>query len=255
MPAPELEILEQAARLAGETAMAYFGHKPEVWDKGDGQGPVSEGDLAVNDALQEFFAKELPDFAILSEEDEDSHAHSETENVLVIDPIDGTQAYIQGQKYFSTSIAWLQNDEPQAGVIYAPALEKLYAASLGNGAFCNNRAIQISSQNNLPSANVLASRARYNRAALDQDPKLQTAFVPSIALRLALVAEGQYDLTIALRPSWDWDIAAGDILMREAGGLFLDSEGQRPSYNKMIPQQNGIVAGGQDLVQAFLQRL
>ncbi len=255
MPEHEAEILERAAKGAGEIAVSYFGDSPQNWDKGDGQGPVSEADLAVNDFLLEFFARELPDHEILSEESEDDRQRLNAQKLIVIDPIDGTKAYLNNEDFFAVSIGILHANEPAHGVVYAPMLEELYLASKGKGARRNGAPIRISDAEELTDAKILASRAGHNRAALDKEPKLKNHFRPSIALRLALVAAGEFDLTIALRPSWDWDLAAGDLLVREAGGVVCNREGQPLAYNNIEPQQNGIVAGAPNLVEAFIKRL
>ncbi len=255
MLARELELLKSAAIEAAALAFDYQKRNFEKWDKPNEQGPVTEADLAVNDLLIQKLQKDFSDCSILSEEIEESHQHYHLGRALVIDPIDGTKAFINQEPYFAVSLALIENGTPKAGVIAAPALGDIYTAHENGGAFCNDQPIKISSQNALPEATLLASKAKYNRTALEMEPKLQTAFRPSIALRLALVAKGDFDLNVALRPSWDWDIAAGDCLIREAGGICQNRLGQAPKYGNIPPQQNGIVAGSQHLVKEFLKRI
>lgn len=255
MQANDATILLDAAKGAGDIALSFFGRSPKFWEKEDDQGPVSEADLAVNEFLVEYFSRTLPDHVILSEESEDDPARLGADAIVVIDPIDGTKAYLNGEDFFAVSIAIVKNGEPHHGVVYAPKIGDIYLASKGKGATLNGEPMAVSNCEDLTEAKILASRAGHNRAALDKEPKLANHFRPSIALRLALVACGKFDLTVALRPSWDWDLAAGDLLVREAGGMLLDRTGNLPNYNNINPQQNGIVAGPPNLVKAFLNRI
>lgn len=239
---------------AGEIAMRYWRNDPENWQKDDEQGPVSEADLAVNAYLVKTLSTLDADAAILSEEMEDDLSRLQSAKCWVIDPIDGTKAYLKGENYFSISVALVENGRPIWGGIYAPALNQYYHARKDQGAFCGDAQLQISKVA-IDQATILASRAKYNRDILDHSPALNSTFRPSIALRMAMVASGEFDGSFGLRPSWDWDIAAGDLIITEAGGKVVDQNGQIPRYNQLTPQQNGIVAGSPDLVKSILKRI
>ncbi len=248
-----MNILKTAAFEAGKIALSYHRQDPEFWEKDQEQGPVSEADLAVNQYLMNYFAEHLPEYAILSEEIEDDLARLNADKLIVIDPIDGTKAYLKGEEHFAVAIALFKQNDVTHAVIYAPAKNDMYWAMRGGGAYRNDEPIHVSDQDELSDARVLASRAKYNRGLIDA-LDLQTHFRPSIALRLAYVAEGSFDLTLALRPSWDWDIMAGDLIVREAGGKVIDADGNTPLYNRKNPQQNGIIAGNIKLVEMLFNQ-
>ncbi|ENS54920.1 hypothetical protein C036_03099 [Brucella melitensis F1/06 B10] len=129
----ELDLLREAAREAGRIAMHYFGRSPEVWLK-DGVSPVSEADLAVDRFLKETLLAARPDYGWISEETVDERAAAERSRAFVVDPIDGTRAYIGGQDQWCVSIAIIENGSPVAGVLECPVREELLEAGKGLGA-------------------------------------------------------------------------------------------------------------------------
>ncbi len=241
----DLDLLIEAARSAGEIACSYFNDAPEVWQKSDGQGPVTEADLHVNRQLSADLQAARPDYGWLSEETEDSAARLKTERQFIIDPIDGTRAFIEGSKDWAHSIAIAQNGVVTAAVIYLPVRDAMYTAAIGEGAALNGVPISAHTDQPIDTATVLSSKP-------NMDPKYWAATVPpfkrtfrsSLAYRLALVAEGRFDGMITLRPTWEWDVAAGALIVTEAGGFASDQTGQTPRFNNPHPQINGMVAAG-----------
>ena len=128
MPTHDLALLTEAARAAGEVALRYWKNAPKAWDKADAS-PVTEADLACNDLIQGILRRARPSYGWLSEETPDDTARLDTEYQFIIDPIDGTRAFIAGEKHFSHSLAVAQNGEITAAVVYLPALDKLYTAN------------------------------------------------------------------------------------------------------------------------------
>lgn len=258
MRAPEVErafaLMKEAAIEAGEIAKRHFGRVRNVREKDGGQGPVTDADLEVNAFFVEVFKTNFPDWAVLSEEEEDDFSRLKTPYVFVVDPIDGTRAFVEGQPYFCHSIALLHHQTPVAAVVYLPVKDVLYSAIKGGGAFRNDVKIHPSSKRTLSEATILASKAKYNRVIWeDQTPPFHISFRPSIAYRLCLVADGDFDGTLSMRPSWDWDLAAGDLICREAGAEIFQLDGALPLYNKEIPQQNGILAGNKYIAEALVK--
>ncbi len=247
--------LRECVQNAGEIAMRFWRDDPQAWEKSNDQGPVSEADLAVNDYLTNALEEEYPEISILSEEAEDNPARLSSPLCWVVDPIDGTKAFLKGEKFFAISIALVENGRPVLGAIFAPALEEFYFAQKNAGAFCNDAPLSVSQNKEIAQARILASKAGDSRRVLEQSPPLKNVFRPSIALRMALAAKGQFDATMALRPSWEWDVAAGDLIVHEAGGKVSDSQGQLPLYNQARPQLNGIVGGSPLLVETLLERI
>ena len=230
------ELLVEAARAAGRLALTHF--KPgqrtaaHIRLKGGGS-PVTEADLAVDEFLKGELARLFPKAGWLSEETEDDASRLGRAQILVVDPIDGTRAFIDGDPRWTVSIALVVAGRPAAGVVHAPALDETYAASAGGGASLNGRAIAVSARGGLDGAHIGGPRGmvealeRGAGLALRLEPK-----IPSLAYRLALVARGALDLAIASDKSHDWDIAAADLILAEAGGSLVDARGQGLLYNR-----------------------
>ncbi|MEL6958820.1 MAG: 3'(2'),5'-bisphosphate nucleotidase CysQ, partial [Pseudomonadota bacterium] len=205
MPDADLTLLIDAARAAGEIARSYVGASPDVWDKSDGQGPVTEADLHVNRQLLADLQAARPDYGWLSEESEDSEARLKTERQFIIDPIDGTRAFIDGSKDWAHSIAIAEGGQVIAGVVYLPMRDALYAAALGQGATLNGETIHTSTRNHMDAATLLSAKPNYDpRHWKAGPPAARRTFRSSLAYRMALVAEGRFDGMLSLRPTWEW---------------------------------------------------
>lgn len=246
MPETDLPLLTEAARAAGEIACSYTGPEARRWDKPGGAGPVTEADLAVNDMLEERLRAARPDYGWLSEETEDSNARLQHDRVFIVDPIDGTRSFAKGEDTWAHALAVAERGQVTAAVIYLPKRGLLYSAARGRGAWLNGEAIRAGDRRELTQAKILAARpnleGRHWRAGTA--PGFQSAYRPSLAYRMALVAQGRFDGMLTLRPSWEWDIAAGDLILREAGALVTDRTGATLRFNNPRPQLNGVIAAG-----------
>ncbi len=246
MPAHDLPLLIDAARMAGRVATSFTGSAAKRWDKPDGAGPVTEADLAVNDLLQSVLRLARPNYGWLSEETEDTADRLSKDRVFIIDPIDGTRSFVEGSSTWAHSIAVAEQGRITAAVVYLPLRDKLYAAGLGLGATLNGKVIHASTQSHLSSATVLAAKPSLvaQRWKTNTAPEFKRGYRPSLAYRLALVGEGRFDGMITLHPSWEWDIAAGALIVSEAGGTITDQKGHDLRFNNTDPRLNGVVAGG-----------
>ena len=117
MPEPDLALLRDAAKAAGEIATKHFRKDPEAWDKGAGQGPVTEADIEVDTMLREELTAARPDYGWLSEETADNATRLDRERVFVVDPIDGTRAFMDGKTGFSHALAVVEQGVPVAAVV------------------------------------------------------------------------------------------------------------------------------------------
>ncbi|MCB1332345.1 MAG: 3'(2'),5'-bisphosphate nucleotidase CysQ [Roseivivax sp.] len=256
MPENDLALLIAAARRAGEIAMGYVGKRFEVITKPQDNSPVTEADLAVNAMLDETLRAARPDYGWLSEESADSPARLTARRVFVIDPIDGTRSFVAGDDTWAHSLAVVQDGVPLAAVVYLPMKDQLYSAIQGGGAALNGAPITASDAHDLASARVLTTKPnldpRHWRSAV---PDLRRSHRPSVAYRLSLVAEGRYDAMFTFRPSWEWDIAAGALLVTEAGAVITDRSGAPLSFNAPHPQVSGVVAATPALHAEILARL
>ncbi|CUH38986.1 Inositol-1-monophosphatase [Jannaschia seosinensis] len=259
MPAPEaadLSLLADAARAAGDIARRHFGQGPESWDKGHGQGPVSEADLEIDAMLHADLTAARRDYGWLSEETADHPQRLSRDRVFIVDPIDGTRAFLAGEPTFTHSLAIVEGGQPVAAAIYLPMKDRLFLAARGQGATRDGAPIRPSDMAAFDGATVLGSRANFaNVNWRGGCPPVTRRFVPSLAYRLALVAEGRFDAMVMLRPAWEWDIAAGALIVSEAGGSITNRHGGALRFNNSKPMLDGVIAGGGPLAEALLDRL
>lgn len=255
MPAPDLELLEQAAREAGEIALRYWRRAPEAWDKGGGAGPVSEADLAVNAHLEAMLRAARPDYGWLSEETPDGPERQDARHCFIIDPIDGTRAFLDGQEGFSISVAVATDERITAAVVHLPARGVTYAASAGGPAL-RDGAVIGPADHALAGAVVLTGKP-----SLDPGfwrgvaPPVERAFRPSLAWRLCLVADGSFNATLSTRACWEWDIAAGSLIAERAGCIASDLSGRALRFNSARAMAEGLVVAPPDLHGAMLAAL
>lgn len=245
MPDSDLALICGAAEDAGRIALGFWRGALRHWEKEAAQGPVSEADLAVNDRLEALLRPARPDYGWLSEESPDDPARLSAGRCFVIDPIDGTRAFIEGNEGFSVCIAVVEDGFPVAGVVHLPALGMTYAAKAGSVATRNGTPIQPS-EAALSGATVLATKAalapHYWRGG--QPPDLKRHFRSSLAWRLCLVAEGRFDSTLSMRPVWDWDIAAASLIAQQAGCVATDRNGHPFRFNSPSAQGDGLIVAG-----------
>ncbi|SEV90323.1 myo-inositol-1(or 4)-monophosphatase [Aliiroseovarius sediminilitoris] len=253
----DLSLLIDAAQDAGKIAARYFHGFADRWDKPGGQGPVTEADLAVDQMLREELTAARPDYGWLSEETEDGAERLSAEHVFIVDPIDGTRSFIEGSTTWAHSLAIARNGRVEAAVVYLPLRDKLYAAALGKGATLNNQPLAVSTRAELDGATVLAAKpnlapSRWINATV---PPISRKFRSSLAYRLSLVGEGRFDAMMTLHPTWEWDVAAGSLIVEEAGGIVSDRARQPTHFNNPVPKLPGMVAGGAIIHDALLTRL
>ena len=259
MPGHDLALIEQAARDAGAIARKYFGGSYKQWDKGKGQ-PVTEADLAIDKYLCETLRKALPEYGWLSEESKDDPARLNAEYTFVVDPIDGTVGFLKGKPQFTIAIAIVRDGAPIAGVVFNPITEECFAAQQGMGATLNGSALHVSAQQTIEGCKMLSSKSLLQHKAWDNPPitpwpPMDIETRSSIAYRMALVAGGGFDAMLALSTKCDWDLAAGDIIVREAGGRVSDHLGRTLRYNGTVPHQPSVVAAGPALHARLLEKL
>jgi myo-inositol-1(or 4)-monophosphatase len=253
----DLALLIGAARDAAEVARRHVGGDLEIVEKPDGAGPVTVADMAVNAVLEDRLRTARPGYGWLSEESPDSTERLARGAVFVVDPIDGTRSYIEGSGTWAHSIAVVRGGRVTAAVVYLPAKEKMYTARAGGGATLNGRTIRHSARAGLTGATLLAARPALEPANWrdGQVPPLARHHRPSLAYRLSLVAEGRFDAMLTLRDSWEWDIAAGALILAEAGAAVSDRTGAPLLFNRPWPKMPGVLAGSWALHVDLLARL
>lgn len=249
----DLELVRDAAREAGELAMRYFRRDPQVWMKA-GNSPVTEGDLAVDRLLRDRLSAARPDYGWLSEETADSPKRLSAARTFVVDPIDGTRGFIAGSDEWCVSVAVVEAGRPVAGVLDCPVKKEVYAARAGGGAVCNGKAIAVREPADEP-------RVGGPKALIEAMPEpsrrhfVSVSYIPSLAYRLALVAAGRIDATFIKASSHDWDLAAADLILAEAGGMILDRQGETPFYARRETRHGTLVAGSGLLLDEMAQSI
>jgi myo-inositol-1(or 4)-monophosphatase len=232
----DLEFLTTALHEAGRVALSFHGHNPEHWVKPDGS-IVTAGDLAVNESLLGALKAARPDDAILSEETPDNAARISSKRLWIIDPIDGTRNYFNGGTDWCIGVALIEDGQPKVSALYQPTEDRMYTAIRGQGAYRNNRRINTS-----PDVINVISPKSLQPAIAAASLKPQASASLALLLRFAAIAEGGMAGAISIGDKKDWDIAAGHLLLIEAGGVATTQAGAPFVYNRTNPWQPGVVA-------------
>lgn len=235
--------LAAAVQAAGAVAIGLFGAPLKSWTKGEAASPVTEADIAANDLLHKHLLREGDGW--LSEESENDPARLGAARVWVVDPIDGTRAFMAGREDWTISAALVVAGRPVAAALYAPVTRELFLATAGGGATRNGEAIQVT-KGDLGGARIGGPKRVLERmvaagAAIAPMPRIH-----SLALRLARVAHGELDAAMAGGNGHDWDLAAADLLVHEAGGVMTALDGRTLIYNRPEPVHGVLIAAGRD---------
>ena len=223
--------------------MRYWRKDPQVWDKGGEHGPVTEADLAVNDMLKSTLMIARPGYGWLSEETPDNADRLAVDTVFIIDPIDGTRAFVAGEETWAHSLAVAHKGRVTAGVVYLPAIDRIYVASESSAPMLDGEVIRASGRDRLEGANVLTTKANMLPEKWPGGvPEITRSFRASLAYRMCLAAEGRFDGMLTLRDTWEWDIAAGSLIAERAGALVTDMTGAALRFNSPGAQARGVLA-------------
>jgi myo-inositol-1(or 4)-monophosphatase len=253
-----LNVMVQAAFKAGRGLVRDFGEVENLQVSLKGPGNfVSAADHRAEDVLIVELRKARPGWSILSEESGEV-AGSDPANRFIVDPLDGTTNFLHGIPLFAISIGLERDGELVAGVIYNPVINELTVAERGTGAFFNDRRVRVSARRDLGDALIATGMPGVGRPGRESFTAEHAAVVDrvagvrrtgSAALDLAWVAAGRYDgyWQRGLQP---WDVAAGIVILREAGGLVSDLSG-----GQAMLEGASIVAGNQHIHAALLSRL
>lgn len=256
MPERDLALLEAAAREAGKVAMRHFAGSRQAREKPGGHGPVTEADLEIDRLLRARLTDARPDYGWLSEESEDSPDRLSAERVFIVDPLDGTRAFVAGERSWGHALAIAERGRVVAAVVHMAALDHCYAAAQGGGATLNGQPISASRRRELDGSRVLAARNQMRPQLWPGGvPNVASSLRPALEYRLCLVAEGRYDATLSFRDIWEWDFAAGSLIAAEAGATVTDRHGHTPVFNSPAARVPGMVVAGPLLHELILERI
>jgi myo-inositol-1(or 4)-monophosphatase len=240
---PLADALEGVVREAGALAGNAFGTRVRTWVK-EHNSPVSEADIAVNELLKQRLCALVSDAGWLSEESEDGPARLEAARVWIVDPIDGTRAFINGRPDWTVSVALVEAGRPVVAALYAPVSGEFFRAAAGAGATCNGAPIAATTGDAIADARLAGPKGLLERLAAVAPAFTILPRIHSLALRLARVADGTLDAAFASSTSHDWDLAAADLLVHEAGGALTTLGGATPAYNGASTVHGTLVAAG-----------
>ncbi len=236
--ASDLTLLRDAVLDAGKIARHYFERGFETYEKAKDDF-VTDADLAIDKALRERLIRERPTYGWLSEESENDLHRLDCKRVWVVDPIDGTYGFVHRIPNFTICAALVEDGLPVIGIVLNPITENLYEALVGNGATLNRRTIAVSSTSALENARVIAVRSKIEDPKWERKwPNMRIDMPTSFGQSLSVVATGEFDLLLSLANTpitSEWDLAAADLIIREAGGMVTDQQGRNFRYNQENP--------------------
>jgi myo-inositol-1(or 4)-monophosphatase len=243
------EELGSALREAGQIALRFFRGSVKSWTKGQ-DSPVSEADIAVDEFLRQRLTRE--GYGWLSEESKDDRTRLDFARLFIVDPIDGTRSYLKGRADWSIVAAVAEKGRPIAAAIYAPVEDELFLAAAGQGATRNGVTIRASSGATLAGARIAGPKKTLEQLSAIDPLMIHEPKIFSLALRIARVAEGRIDAALASMNASDWDLAAADLLVHEAGGAMTNFAGEALVYNLHDPVHGAILAAGRDRHEVML---
>jgi myo-inositol-1(or 4)-monophosphatase len=236
--------LEILMREAGDIARATARTDFKRWTKGEDNSPVSEGDIAVNDFLRARLGALAPGAGWVSEETAERADDGAEELTWIVDPIDGTRAYIAGRADWTVSVALSLAGRPMLAALYAPVSDEMFLAARGQGATRNGGRMTASGGATLAGAKLAGPKRMLDRLGQLNPHILTQPKVFSLALRLTRVADGELDAAFAGAGSHAWDLAAADLLVHEAGGVMTDFAGRTLRYNRPHAVLGALIAAG-----------
>jgi myo-inositol-1(or 4)-monophosphatase len=254
-PEGDLALIVDAAHEAGRLAARLRDEGLKV-DLKPGDSPVTNADLAADALLKETLRSARPDYGWLSEETADDLSRLSARRVFVVDPIDGTRAFVAGEPFWTVCVAVVEDGRPTAGVVVAPQLSESYAAAAGAGARLNGRPIHASAACLIEDCGMIAHPRMFQHEHWAKPwPEMRVSRRNSTAYRLCMVASGAADATVTFAPKHDWDLAAADLIATEAGAFVGDHTGRPFIYNRAVPVQPSLVCTAPGLAPLILERV
>jgi myo-inositol-1(or 4)-monophosphatase len=236
-------LLAGVVREAGALALSLFRTELKSWTKGQ-SSPVSEADIAVNDLIETRLRAATPDYGWLSEESADDPSRLGKPLTWIVDPIDGTRAYLARQEDWSVSIALVADGLPVLGAVFAPASDEFFFATRGRGTALNGVPVAPAPGAAIDFPKIAGPKPLVERLGGMREGESLHPRIGSLALRLVRVAEGRLDAAFAGGHSRDWDLAAADLIVHEAGGEMTTLAGERMVYNQTDVRHGLLVAAG-----------
>lgn len=239
MYSKQLELALVAAKAARKVVMEIYNANSAVVEIKDDDSPVTQADKAADTLIREILHGQYPEYGMLTEESSEDFGRLEKDYVWIVDPIDGTKDFIARDGEFTINIALSYRHEIVVGVISIPALDTIYYASKGQGSYRikDGKTARINTSNKVD--NLIALVSHFHQTDkdveyLDSHKDIITKIVKcGSSLKACRIAEGSADFNIKIGSGTkEWDIAASDIIVNEAGGIFAKPNGEKIHYNR-----------------------
>jgi myo-inositol-1(or 4)-monophosphatase len=235
------DLAVSAAKEAGAAIAGFYESEYSLKDKGGGDNPLTDADLASDRILEDRLKGAFPGTGWLSEETGDDKSRLDCEFCWIVDPLDGTREFTLGIPEFAVSVALIQGDRAVVGVLYNPITQELFSGIVGQGAWYNGQPCRTSDKADLDGARVVCSRSEMKKGWFDAW-KDQLTLTPtgSVAYKFGLVGAGLAEATFTNKPRNAWDLAGGVAIVEAAGGRCSDRHGQRYRFNQDKPLKDGV---------------
>lgn len=252
--AQDAALLAATVREAGALALSMFRTELRIWTKG-ASSPVSEADIAVDELVRARLQTARPDYGWLSEESADDSARLSKSRLWIVDPIDGTRGYLAGREDWCVSVALVEDAAPILAAVFAPATDEFFFATRGQGAALNGAPLRATDGTALDLPRLAGPKPLLERVVTAAPGVAPYPRIGSLALRLCRVADRRLDAAFAGGQSRDWDLAAADLIVREANGKLTDLAGDCVVYNLPEVTHDVLVAAGRERHAHIVERL
>ena len=250
-----IEKITPCVLEAGNIIMDVYKRGPNVEFKHDGS-PVTQADSAAEEIIITELKKLVPNILIISEENAASHYKSAEKRFLLVDPLDGTKEFLKkdGKGYFTVNISLIENNTPSMGIVYAPALDQMFFGCKSFGAWktVNGESKKISTRT--VQKNEFIAMTSISHLDLETTNWLKKNNITSTksigsSLKFCLLACGQADVYPRFGPTMEWDTAAGDAILRAAGGIVLKPNFLPFKYGKHFYKNDPFIAWGDSRIK------
>lgn len=234
----ELRLAKALAIEAGKVIMEIYADESyEIMSKQD-DSPVTSADKLANELIVDRLYAAFPEYAILAEESVDDLKRRDNDHVWLVDPLDGTKEFIKRNGEFSVNIALVRDKRPVLGVIYVPITSELFSAVEGYGAYCENplgeiQRLQVSDR--VDRLIAVRSRSRISpklTELYEHQANIETVLKLGSSLKGCYIAKGKADLYYSMGHTMEWDTAAMEVIVTEAGGIFRQLDDSPMLYNR-----------------------
>ena len=234
-----LDTMKKLSVTAGEEILKHYKKEIPIEYKED-RSPVTKADKIANDIIISGLDREFPEMGILAEESADDLSRLEKRYCFIVDPLDGTKEFIRGNDEFTVNIALTEWGKPIGGVIYVPVYKELYYGWKGKGAFFlingHEKRLHVSER----TGNIRLARSRSHHSdlldKLIEINNINNVIVAGSAYKGCLLARGDVEAYYRFGRTMEWDTAAMEIIVEEAGGIFSGMDGRPFAYNKKNPE-------------------